>query len=543
MSRLPPISGGSRRRGIAFVAALSVGQAASAGMAAFATRDAFAALHAGATAPPMVDIGLIALSGLTIAALRVAERITAERIGQDYAAAVRQTLFRHLSRLPARTVARSRGGSLALRFVGDLGAIRAWVGVGIARLISAAVVLPAATATIVAMNPFLGIAAAMPIALGLIAMAALGVRYGEAHRLLRSRRARIAADMSERIPHAPELRLLGRLRTERRLLRRRTERLISAAVRRARGVGLLLAVPDAVSGIAAAAVLLAAGMTGAAASEAAGALAALGLMIHPLRALSGVWDRHRAWIAARDKCRAVLDRPPLRRDPAPRAPLSGHPPALRFERVRAGALQHADFSVDSGHSVAILGPNGAGKSTLLALAAGLDAPTRGRVRIETRAPTGLTTAERRRLIAYVGPRSPTLAGSFRRALTLGCARRPSDEDILATARAFGLGPVLDRLGGLDGRVAEGGRSLSAGEARRVLLARATLSGARLLLLDEPDDALDADAPALVARLLRGAPATALIATHNPEVARQADRILFIEEHRVIACHGVGEGEC
>jgi ABC-type transport system involved in cytochrome bd biosynthesis fused ATPase/permease subunit len=170
---------------------------------------------------------------------------------------------------------------------------------------------------------------------------------------------------------------------------------------------------------------------------------------------------------------------------------------------------------------------------LLLLAAGLEQPHRGKVTLDGREPRDLSAGERRRMIALMSPRSPILAGSLRRALTMGSSRRCPDAEIAARACAFGLGDLLQRLGGLDGTLAEGGRNLSAGEARRVLLTRAALSGARLLLLDEPDDALDADGADLVEAFVRAADATVLLVTHGLALARRMDLLWFVDQGRVI----------
>ena len=541
MSRLPRIAAEGRGRGIALVAVLALGQAMATGVAAFATRDVFLALGDPGQALPLRALILIALAGLAVAALRVKERVVAERIGQDYAASLRLKLFEHLSRMSARDVANRRGGALAMRFVGDLAAVRGWVSLGIARLISASIVMPVATGVLFLLNPDLGWAAAVPIAFGLLTMALAGPRLEPAHRRLRARRARLAADMSERVPHAPELRLLGRTDIERRHLLRRTRKLVVAALARARGAALLRAVPDAVSGIAAASLLFFALRSGAPGAEAAAALAALGLIILPMRDLSGVWDRHRAWLTACDKCDSLFAVPRLKRryrrsaTPLPEAPLP-----LCFRGVSAGLLDGIDIEAAAGKKIAVVGGNGAGKSTLLSLAAGLEQPRQGSVALGARDPGSLSAEERRRIIALVGARSPILAGSLRRALTMGVARRPSNAEVLAEAEAFGLKEVVDRLGGLDGCLAEGGRNLSAGEARRVLLARAALSAPQVMLLDEPDDALDPDGPALVEQMVRRGDATTLIVTHNLALARRMDAIWYVEGGRIAEAGPPGE---
>ena len=314
MSELPRITGNGRGIGIAKVAVLAVGQAIAAGTAAFATRDVFAALRDTLAATPFLPLGLIAVAGISIAGLRIWERVVAEKVGQHYASDLRLKLFNHFSRMPVGYVDQRRQGSMALRFVGDLAAVRNWVSLGIARLISSLIVLPLATVVLFLLNPTLGLAASIPIGFGLLTMAMIAPRLGEVHRRLRSRRGGLAADMSERIPHAPELRLMGRMQVENRTLLHRTDKMIEVAIKRVRGAALLQAIPDAISGLAAASLLFAAFRSGIPAAEVAGAMAAVGLMIKPMRDLAGVGDRYRAWIAARDKCVDCL----LYTSPSPR---------------------------------------------------------------------------------------------------------------------------------------------------------------------------------------------------------------------------------
>ncbi|MEO9877678.1 MAG: ATP-binding cassette domain-containing protein, partial [Anderseniella sp.] len=216
-------------------------------------------------------------------------------------------------------------------------------------------------------------------------------------------------------------------------------------------------------------------------------------------------------------------------DQSARKPLANQAQRLRFEAVTSGALSNFSVTAEPGRKIAVIGPNGAGKSTLLALAAGLELPASGNVTVGERKATGLSARERRKLIALVGTRSPILAGSLRRALTMGVDDRPDDAAVTAQAEVYGLAHVLERIGGLDGKVSEAGRNLSAGEIRRVLLARAALSQPGLLLLDEPDDALDQDGPGLVGQLVRNCSATTLVVTHNLDIAATMDEIWVIED--------------
>jgi ABC-type bacteriocin/lantibiotic exporter with double-glycine peptidase domain len=543
MSAVPPIGSGGRTRQIGCVALLALAEAGAAGLIAFATRDVFAAFGAG-RAIPFAPLAAIAGGGFAFAALRMAARVAAERLGQDYAADLRLRLFRHVSRMPASEVARRRPGALSMRFVGDLAAVRNWVSRGIARLISAGIIVPLGLGVLFLLDPRLCLAAVVPVALGAALMALVATRLGPIHRRLRARRSRLASDLAERMPHAPELRLLGRMGREQTLLGRRNGRMIRAGQQRAAAAGLLRGIPDAVAGTAAAAMLGIALTSGISSGTTAGALAALGILTTTLRDLAGCWDRYKAWIEARRRCDLLLSVPTLGRSrPRTPLPITAGPPEIRFESVSAGSLRRVDAEARPGRRIAVLAPNGAGKSTLLALAAGLDQPRRGRVRVGGRTPRSLSPAERRRMLHLVTSGSPILAGSLRRALTMGTSRRQDDSAILASADAFGLGPVLSRLGGLDGRVSEQGRNLSMGEAQRIRLARAALSGARVLLLDEPDAGLDEEGPELVLRLLAGSDATCVVATHHRALASAMDEIWTIRAGALATCRTGTSGRC
>ncbi|MEE4378122.1 MAG: ABC transporter ATP-binding protein [Candidatus Competibacteraceae bacterium] len=528
MNRFPDLLAQGRAKGVALVAATAVGQAIAAGVAAFATRDVFAAFATPQTTLPIGALVLIVVAGVVIAALRVIERTLGEGLGQDYAAALRKTLFIHLSRMPAREVSRHRSGALALRFVGDLAAVRSWVSAGVTRMISAAIVLPGALLALVLLNPQLALAAAGPLLLSVVLMALLAPRLRPLHQRLRRQRARLAADMSERIPAAPELRLIGRIGKEVKRLERNAGSLRQAAIARTRSAALLRVVPDCGAALAGVLLLATAYTVHAPSAEAAAALAILGIVALPLRDLANIWDRRRAWEVARDKCNTVLNASVL--ETVVGAPIQGAtgPAGLAFDQVSAGALSGIQASVAPGEIIAIVGGNGAGKSTLLSLAAGLEHAESGCVVFNDADIRALSPAERSKRIAYIGPRSPILKGSLRRALTLGIKPRPADGAIDSAARKFGLGNVIDRLGGLNGHLSEGGRNLSSGEARRIHLVRALLARPQLLLLDEPDDALDVDGRELIRQLMRVTRATTLIITHDLALARHSHQLWYIQ---------------
>jgi ABC-type multidrug transport system fused ATPase/permease subunit len=220
---------------------------------------------------------------------------------------------------------------------------------------------------------------------------------------------------------------------------------------------------------------------------------------------------------------------------------------VRFERPGRAepVLDGASLTIRPGEKVVLLGPNGAGKSTILSLLLGFAEPSRGSVTVGGVDLRDLDVDAWRRWISYLPERPTLLAGSLAANLRLA---DPSagDARLVEVLRRVGGAGLLEALaGGLDARVGEGGRRLSAGERQRIALARALLRPASLHLLDEPTAHLDDRTEATVLEALSGALAgcSALIVTHRPAVIDLADRVITLDAGRFWAAtaHRMGAG--
>jgi len=158
VSRMPSITGDGRGQRIALVVMTAIGQGVAAGVIAFATRDVFNALRVEEAAFPLVALLKIGLGGVALAGLRLSERVLAKRDGQDYAAAVRERLFLHMSGRPVGQISERRLGTMSLRFVGDLAAIKGWISSGLSRLISCAITIPVSLLILYLLKSTLGLA-------------------------------------------------------------------------------------------------------------------------------------------------------------------------------------------------------------------------------------------------------------------------------------------------------------------------------------------------------------------------------------------------
>ena len=198
-------------------------------------------------------------------------------------------------------------------------------------------------------------------------------------------------------------------------------------------------------------------------------------------------------------------------------------------------LHEIDFSVAAGEAVAVVGASGSGKSTLLGLLAGLDLPTRGRVRLAGQDLSSLDedgrAALRGRMLGFVFQSFqllPALTALENAMLPLELLGRA---DAQATAREM-LGRV-----GLAARLGHYPKHLSGGEQQRVALARAFAVGPTLLLADEPTGNLDADTGAQVIDLMFAmnaeAGTTLVLVTHDEALAGRCGRQLRLAGGRLL----------
>lgn len=530
MSYFPKITAKKRLPRLAIVAALALVQAVASGGAAVATREIFAELSQNVVTITLFPLLIIALSGGAIAIFRWYERIVSEKLGQEFAAELRVNLFKQIAQLPSTERAKRRIGGLSLRFVGDLTAIRSWVSRGVTRLLSGAIVMPIIAFVLIHIHHELAIAALLPLVLGLLMMGIAGPNLLKSHKLLRRRRSKLAANVTERLPYAGELRLLGRLNREIKQIDRRTAAMITAVLDRQHITSLIRIIPDFTSGLAVALLLGVALNGGVSGAETAGALAALGMLVQKMRELGAVWDRYCAWNAARKRCFALFAAKRLPTSQPCNIPEKGHHVAaqVRLRKVCGYGFKNINAVVQPGEKIGIIGINGSGKSLLLHLIGGMEQPLSGKIELDRYAATSWVENSRKHFI-FLGPESPILSGSLRRALTMGIKRRPNDDEVEKMAGTYGLANVLQRLGGLDGHIAEAGRNLSTGEISRILLTRAALSRAHLILLDEPDNNMDEKGKALVRKLLLSTSATTFLVSHDWSQLEHMDRFWQLHE--------------
>ncbi len=472
--------------------------------------------------PPVVDLSIAVVAVRTFAisrgVLHYCERLASHDTALRAAGSARALLFTRLAHGPADVATRLHSGELVARIGADVDQLADVLVRALLPFSVAAVLAVSATVVVGIISPPAAAILAICLLVAGIVAPWLSSRAAHAQEAI-ARQHHSGRDVTAMLAllHAPELRVAGRLRDIISESRRRQRDWGSAIDAAARPAALAEALPTAAIGVSVLGALAAGiGMAG---SVAPTTLAVL--MLLPLSAFEATTSLPAAAIQltrSRLAARRLLDLTPAGPASPVTGPISAPGPAhpLQTRHLRADNVDLAP-----GARLAVTGPSGSGKTTLLMTLAGLLAPVRGEVTLNAVPLQTIGEDEVRCAIGFFAEDAHIFATTVRDNLLV--ARGDcSDLELRTVLRQVGLDTWLAGLpDGLDAVLAGGAEALSAGQRRRLLLARALISPARIVLLDEPTEHLDAAAAEPILRsLLNGrggliaADRTVVVATHH-----------------------------
>ena len=509
--------------------------------------------------PPILSLTVAIVGvrafGLTRPVARYLDRLVSHDLALRALGRARVHAYERIEPLAPAGLEEYRDGDLLARMVADVDALQ---GLYLRGLGPPLVALAAGAAAVAAASLVLP-AAGLVLACGLLAaatvvpLAAAGIGRGGARRQARAG-AGLTADLVEIMGGAPELVAYGRapdridhVRERDRLLVRLTR---TAALADGLGNGLCLVVTGAtVAGVVA--VATAAHGTGRLDRVSIGMLGLLALAsFEAVQPLPNAARELVATLASGRRLLELTDRAPAVVDPDEPAPIPSAPVTVALEgvaaRYRPGerpALVDASLALEPGRRIALVGPSGAGKTTVVNLLIRFLDPERGRITLGGRDLRDYRQEDVRRLIAVAGQDAHLFSASILDNVRLA---RPdaSDDEIEATLRLAGaLEWVRSLPDGWHTPVGEQGRELSGGQRQRIGVARALLTGAPVLVLDEPTAHLDRPtAEALVHDVLEAAGDRAvLLITHRAEGLEAMDEILELDAGTIRPAGRAGPG--
>jgi ATP-binding cassette subfamily C protein CydC len=523
--------------GIGFLATLA---ALFAGVGVFTLSGATLAFAVGGAAVAPV---LLRGVGAARVVLRYFERLWLHEGTFRALAALRVWFFRGLARGAAGGLGFRRAGDVLARLVNDVEALDGLYLRILVPLAGAVLLLPVLLALILPRDPLLGTAVGLLFVLGAVVLPWAAMRItGRAGARLAAATSGLRIAALDAMTGLREVRAFGAEGRTLATVQAREGALLAAQREVAGRMALANAGAFLCGQAAILAVLVAAGASPVAAVPAAFLVLAAFEAVGGLTR-AGALAGH-ATAAARRVLEAAEAPPPV---PEPARPV--HLPAgsaLRFEGVHfrwhddaPPVFDGLTLDIPPGSRIAILGPSGAGKSTIAALALKLAAPQQGRVLLGGIDLADLAAADVRRRIGWLAQATHLFDDTIRANLRLADPGA-SDGALWAALDAAQVGGVVRALpDGLDTWVGEGGAKFSGGQGRRLALARALLTAAPVLILDEPCAGLDGETErAFLATLNEVAEArTVILILHRLTGVERLDRIWRLSGGRAVAAAG------
>lgn len=503
---------------------------------------------------------LVALA-VVAAATSAGSTVMLAGLAEDLLVAIRTRVMGHALRLPVRDVRRLGVGDLNARITADTMQLRNALDVGLGQL-PAALLMVTGTLVIMAWLDWVLLA----ITLGAFALGAVGI--AAVYRRLQSTAMEyqgLLGVISQRFTAAlTALPTIKAYRGEDWVSGR-----LGETARQARSTGVAYAWRQSFVGpctaLAQQVALVGVIVAGAARMQ-AGALDIAGMaafllyllqVVTPVSVVAMGIGRLKAGLVTRERFAEVLQAPTEAAqarladgagagEPAART-TPGSGPAAAGRALAAITLDDVDFDYDgvpvlhgaslsvAPHAItAIVGPSGAGKTTVLKLIEGFEQPASGRITVAGREAGAWELSELRRDLAYVDQECTMLDDTVRANLLLGRTGRLTDAALMQALDQVGMRETVTALpDGLD-TVLGSGLELSGGQRQRLALARAILSDARIVLLDEPTSQLDSLSEARFRSVIRGLAQerTVLVVAHRLSTVRHASHVVVLEAGRV-----------
>jgi ATP-binding cassette subfamily B protein len=495
--------------------------------------------------------GLIGLAALLLALGAVQSitnflrRFVSARISMFMETDLRDDFYAHLLRLPIAVHDSWQSGQLLTRAMGDISAIRRFVGFGLPFLVVSVATFFGVLVMLLRLDLSLGaLTAGVLLPAGLI-VNRFERRYRVIARSIQDQQGDLGTLIEEAATGIRIIKSFGRAGLIRQRFGTGADRLHTSNMEGVRLRAYFWTVLDGLPNVSMVVVLLVGGIAVIQQRLSLGTLVAfftyLAMLVFPLEVLGWIMAMGEEAVTAAQRVYEVLDLPVSISDRPGAAELARCEGRVTFRDVTFGyepgrpVLRGFDLQIRAGETMALVGRTGSGKSTVAALLARLYEPTEGTIELDGMDIGSLTLQSLRGYLGVAFEEPILFSASVRENLTLG---RPdaSDAEVQDALRVSLATFVNDLPFGLDTRVGEQGHTLSGGQRQRLALARAVVGHPRVMVLDDPLSAVDVHTEALIESSLAGVleGVTALLVVHRPSTLALADRVALLDEGRVVA---------
>lgn len=486
-------------------------------------------------------IVLSAIKGFSV----YAQTSITSRIGYRIAHALRRELFSHLQRLSLAFHKRSKAGELLTKVTSDTNSVRDAFSEFALTLVTEVLTLAGMVVIMLAMNVELSLVVLSTFPVLAVISVYRFRRIRDSARLVRKAEGNLASRVSETLHAIAIVKAFGRERYETERFESESSETLNESIRTARLEAASSRAADIVNAFGTFAVLVFGSLQAMRGQITPGALLVfvsyMNSLYVPIRTLAKLSAKlSRAFVSAgriSDTLGVepeVEDRPGAREATRLRGNISFH--QVSFGYNDAGpVLRNISFGITAGEKVALLGRSGAGKSTIVSLLLRLYDEQQGEILLDGINIKDYQRESLRQRIGIVMQDIVMFGASIRENIAYGKLDATEEEIIRAAKAANAHEFISDLEDGYDTILGARGGTLSGGQRQRLALARAFVRNAPILILDEPMTGLDSESEEAVRdalqRLMRGK--TCLLITHDLASAAAADRVLILENGRIV----------